>query len=234
MKTTDDIKKEFGDRLVTFKDGGVGIACGLHVTAKALAGTDPVVSFVASDGSVDRYNEVILPTAWGDFKNFRRNPVITDCHNYSSIGFILGRAIRYEVKNGALENDVLFALDNPLGKVAYDMARNQFIPTQSVGFIPDEWINGNESGKPDRTYTKCDLLEIALTVVPANPNASYLSKAFAAGALQRSDLRELRAWLKQFCSEEADPAAKAGPSGGGVHDGQLLRIARELRQVLKN
>ena len=128
----------------------------------------------------------------------------------------------------------LFATANPLGKIGYDIARQGFCPTQSVGFIPEEWVNGNEAGKPDRTYTKCDLLEIALTVVPANPNASNIKKAFEAGALQRSDLRELSHWLKQFCSEAADPATKAGPSGGGIHDGRLLQIARELRHVLKH
>ena len=233
MKTLDQLQKEFGARLVKLNTGSDGLQCGLHVTARQLEGDQPIVSFIASDGSVDRYNEVILPTAWGTFKNFRKNPVITDCHNYSSIGFTLGRAVRYEVNaGGQLENDVLFAVCNPLGKIGYDMARQGFCPTQSVGFIPEEWTNGNEASKPDRTYTQCDLLEIALTVVPANQNASNIKKAFEAGAVEKSDLRELVAWLKQFSDDQPNPAAKGGASGAGVHDAQLLELARTLKSVL--
>ena len=234
MKTLEQLQKEFGGRLVKLHTGADGLQCGLHVKAKQLDGDQPIVSFIASDASVDRYNEVILPTAWGDFKNFRKNPAITDCHNYSSIGFKLGSAVRYEVNAaGQLENDVLFAVCNPLGKIAYDMARTGHLPTQSVGFIPEEWMNGNKAGEPDRTYSKCDLLEIALTVVPANQNASNIKKAFAAGAIEKSDLRELASWLKQFCGEETDPAAKGGTSGAGVFDVRLLQLAKGLRDCLK-
>jgi len=225
------IQKEFGKRAVTLNTGALGLICGLHMTARAVAGDQPIVSYIASDATVDRYNESIDQKAWGDFANFKLNPAITDCHNYSSVAFKLGSAVRYEVKNGKLENDVLFATANPLGKIAYDMARTGHLPTQSVGFIPLEWENGVGKDMPDRTYTKCDLLEIALTVVPANPNASNLRKAFEAGALEKSDLRELAQWLKQFCSDEADPRTKAGSSGSGVHDEQLLQMMRTAKTL---
>lgn len=223
MKNISQLKTEFGSRLVTFKDGRAGIACGLSMRTRAVAGDAPVISFIASDATVDRYNEVILPEAWSDFRNFNKNPVITDCHNYSSVGFILGRAIRCEVKNGRLENDVLFAVQNPLGKVAYDMAKAGFCPTQSVGFIPMEWESGAGRGEPDRTYTKCDLLEIALTVVPANPGASQIKSAFEADVLAKSDLRAMRDWLKQVC----------GDAGESSREHQLLSISRQLAAVLK-
>lgn len=238
MKT---IQQEFGARVCTLNNGMAGLRAGLHFTAKQVEGDLPIVSFIASDNSVDRYNEVILPTAWGDFKNFKRNPVITDCHNYSSIGFTLGRAVRYEVSaRGELENDVLFAVCNPLGKIAYDMSRHGFCTTQSVGFIPEEWTNGNAKGQPDRTYTKCDLLEIALTVVPANPNASNIKKAYGAGALEKSDLREAVKWLAQFCSETANPGSQSGANGAGDHVAQFLqyataeRLIRALREPLSH
>lgn len=231
MKTLD---QEFGTRLVKLNTGARGLRCGLHVAARQVDGDEPIVSFIASDNSVDRYNEVIDQKAWGNFTNFRRNPAITDCHNYSSITFKLGSAVRYEVKNGLLENDVLFAVVNPLGKIAYDMARTGHLPTQSVGFVPEEWQNGIGKDQPERTYTKCDLLEIALTVVPANPNASNIKKAFEAGALEKSDLRELAQWLKQFCSDEQpNPGASGRASSAGVHDAQLVQIARSLNEALK-
>lgn len=233
MKTLEQLQAEFGKRLVTLNSGGPGILASLHVTAKQLDGAAPVVSFVASDGSIDRYEEVILPSAWGDLKNFRKNPVITDCHNYSSVGFILGKAIRCEVKNGVLEDDVEFAVSNPLGKIGYDLARQGFCPTQSVGFMPEEWTNGDAPGKPCRTYSKCDLLEIALTVVPANPNASNIKKAVDEGAVLKSDVIEAAKWLAQFCSEQADPKRPAGASAFGVHEARALQTFRGLRDVLK-
>jgi hypothetical protein len=224
---------EFGTRLVNLKTGQ-GLIASLSFTAKQVEGDQPIVSFCATDGSVDRYNEVILPAAWGDMKNFKRNPVITDCHNYSSVGFILGKAVRCEVKNDKMENDVLFACENPLGKIAYDLARCGFCPTQSVGFMPLEWTNGQSVGQPDRTYSKCDLLEIALTVVPANPNASNIKKAYQAGALQRSDLREAAKWLNQFCSDQVDPKHKSGANVLEANNALVAKTLSGLRDVLSH
>src|SRR5262249_38852353 len=102
MKT---LKEEFGDRLVTLSTGALGIRGGLACEIKDLGGDEPVMDFIASDGSVDRYNEVINPAGWV-LDNFQKNPVIPDCHDYSSICKILGRAQSCSVVNGKLVNRV--------------------------------------------------------------------------------------------------------------------------------
>jgi HK97 family phage prohead protease len=191
------------------------------------------MDFIGSDGSVDRYNEVIDHAAWGDMKNFRANPVIPDCHDYSSIGKILGRAVSVEVKDGKLCNRVEFCLDNPMGALAFKMAKGGFLNSQSVGFIPEDWQSGEAAGEPDRTYTKCELLEISMVVVPANPGAT-VGLALKSGAIERADLKAVAEYLKQFCGEEADPSTQAGASGAGIFDARLLQLARGLRDVLKN
>ncbi len=73
-----------------------------------------------------------------------------------------------------------------MGNLAYKMAKGGFIKSQSVGFIPIEWTNGNDKDAPDRTYTKCELLEISLVVVPANPGAT-IGLALKSGAINARD-----------------------------------------------
>lgn len=220
---------EFGDRLVTLNSGAKGLRGGLHCDVKSL-GDEPCMEFIASDETLDRYDEVIKVDGW-QLDNFRANPVIPDCHDYSSIGKILGRAKSIEVRDGKLINQVEFCMENPMGSLAYKMAKGGFIKSQSVGFIPLEWTNGNEKDQPWRTYTKTELLEVSLVVVPANPGAT-IGLALKSGAVERKDLKELRDWLKEFCGDEADPAGTAGASAGGVLDAQLLQLARDLGKVL--
>jgi len=221
---------EFGSRICTLNNGAKGLRAGIHCTAREVPGDAPMMDFIGSDNSVDRYNEVIDQQGW-QLDNFRANPVIPDCHDYSSISRILGRAVMVDVKDGQLVNRVEFCLDNPMGNLAWKMARGGFIKSQSVGFIPLEWTNGGGKDQPDRTYTKQELLEISLVVVPANPGAT-VGLALKQGAIERTDLQAVIAFLKEFCSDEAVPKGTAGASALGNHDAQLLQIARSLRVAL--
>jgi len=226
---------EFGKRLVTLNTGAQGLRGGLLCEVKEISGDAPCMDFIASDETLDRYDEVVSVDGW-QLENFRKNPVIPDCHDYSSIGKILGRAQSIAVADGKLVNRVEFCLDNPMGSLAFKMAKGGFIKSQSVGFIPLEWTNGKNgndgNNEPSRTYTKCELLEVSLVVVPANPSAT-IGLALKSGAIERKDLRDLAEYLKQFCSEEATPAGQAGASAGGGSDAQLLQIARSLDQALR-
>jgi HK97 family phage prohead protease len=228
MKTLEQLQKEFNARLCRLNTGAYGIRAGIHVTVNAPRdydgnADDPVMDFIASDETVDRYNERIKQDGW-QLDNFLANPVVPDCHDYSSIGKILGRDIltkSQQIQGGKLCTRVLFCTDNPMGNLAYKMAKGGFVKSQSVGFIPLEWTNGNEKDQPDRTYTKCELLEKSLVVVPANPGAT-IGAALKSGAIEKSDLGELAQYLKHFCGEETAGA-----------DMRLLQIARDLKQVLK-
>jgi HK97 family phage prohead protease len=226
MKTLDQLLKEFGARICTLNTGAPGLRAGLTGQFKTVAGDDdPVMDFVGSDDTVDRYNEKINQSGW-QLDNFRANPVIPDCHDYSSIGKILGRADSVDVVNNQLVNRVRFCTDNPMGNMAYKMAKGGFLKSQSVGFIPLEWTNGAANDQPDRTYTKCELLEISLVVVPANPGATIGNQIKS--VLNVSERRDLADWLKQFCSE-ATPPATGGAPGQGVDGAHLLNLARMLR-----
>ena len=240
MLTIAQLQKEFGARLCRLNTGAYGIRAGIHINVIAPKDydgnpNDPVRDFIASDETVDRYNECIKQDGW-QLDNFLSNPVVPDCHDYSSISKILGRDIltkSQQVQNGKLCTRVLFCTENPLGNLAYKMSVGGFIKSQSVGFIPLEWTNGNANDQPDRTYTKCELLEKSLVVVPANPGAT-IGAALKSGALEKSDVKNVVEFLKQFCSEEsADPAATAGASGAGIYDARLLQMAKGLHEILK-
>jgi HK97 family phage prohead protease len=234
MKTLQELQAEFGARVCTLNTGAAGIRGGLACTVRAVTEMPNTLEFVGSDGTVDRYNEVIDPRAWGDMKNFKANPVIPDCHDYSSIAKILGRAVSVEVKDGKLINRVEFAMDNPMGALAYKMAKGGFINSQSVGFIPEEWTKGKNASDPDRTYTKCELLEISMVVVPANPGAT-IGLALKSGALDKQDLVAAAKFLGGLCGThfcgDTDPAATGGTSGAGDNDVRL-QMARRLLRVL--
>lgn len=225
MKT---LIEEFGPRLVTLYTGAAGLRGGLRCEVKAAAADE--LDFIATDESLDRYNEVIKLDGW-DTKNYLANPVVPDCHDYSSIAKILGRTTSLKIADGCMKNRVKFCCENPMGNVAFKMALGGFIRSESVGFIPREWTNGNSKDQPDRTYTRQELLEISLVVVPANPGAT-MGLALKSGALAAADLRALADWLKQFCSDKPDPDALGSASGAAVLDAQLLRIARDLKTVL--
>jgi HK97 family phage prohead protease len=232
IKTLEQLKKEFGTRAVTLNTGAAGIRAGLRFTVKEVADeTGMVLDFIGSDGGMDRYNEVIDPKAWGDMANFRANPVIPDCHNYDSVARILGKAISVEVKEGKLCDRVEFCGDNPLGLMAYKMAKGGFLNSQSVGFIPYEWQSGKNANEPDRTFTKCELLEISMVVVPANPGAT-VGLAYQAGALERADLKAAADYLKQFSDDNSNSAGQESAAAAEVHAARLLEMARAFRRVL--
>lgn len=231
MKTQAELETDFQGRTVTLVGGATGLRGSLKCEARAVEGSEAAMDFIASDETLDRYDEVIKVDGW-DLAAFKSNPVVVDCHDYSSITRILGKSPDIHVANGQLVNRVEFCLENPMGALAWKMAKGGFISSQSVGFIPIEWQTGKNVDQPSRTYTKQELLEVSLVVVPANPSAT-IGLALKSGAVDRADLRDLADFLKEFCSAKADPEAMASASGAGVFDAQVLRLARDLSQVLR-
>jgi len=233
MKTLIELQTEFGDRLVTLKNGQAGLRVSLKTeqfkTGTAADGRS-VYYFRASDATIDRYNETIDPTGW-DVEDFRANPVITDCHNYSSIAFAIGTAEVIETTPKELILGITYSKANPLGRLAEGLVLEKTIRTGSVGFIPKEGRRGKGGDEPDYYFQKQSLLEFAQTVVPANQNALRL--ALKSGAIQRADLKDAYDYLKQFCGDEKQtPDATGGASGAGVHDARFLQMARSLCRVI--
>lgn len=126
--------------------------------------TENKFNVVMSTNAEDRHGDIVEQN-W-DLKNFKKNPVFLDSHNYSSIEHIIGKVTKIKVKDGRLEGEIEFALDNPKGMLAYNLASKGFLNATSVGFIPLEF---DELGK----IIKSELLEDSAVSVPANQEALF-------------------------------------------------------------
>jgi HK97 family phage prohead protease len=190
----------------------------------------PVLDFIASTDTLDRYHEIIDPAGWR-LDGYRRNPVFQNAHNYGDILFTIGKALVTEVRSGSspqLYQRVQFATDvNPMARIAYGLYKGGFLNAVSVGFIPIRWENGAPDAPFRRKYLEQELLEVSAVAIPANPDA--LALGLKAGAIHKSDLREL--------ASIASAAVGATPSvdvGREQNQGQYLTFARTLREILRH
>jgi uncharacterized protein len=180
-------------RLVTLADGRAGLRSGLTVQTALPAGEDaPIIDFIASSETLDRYGEIIVASGWR-LENFRRNPVFQNAHQYGDVLFTLGRALLTEVRElGSPRRPVLFqriefAVEaNPMARIAYGLYRGKFLNAVSVGFIPIRWENGSAEAGYRRKYLEQELLEVSAVGIPANPEALQL--ALRSGAVAKGDL----------------------------------------------
>ena len=163
-----------------------------HFQAKKVAGDalpmrfkdavnpDRVRRFKASDDTLDRYDEVVLPTG-ANMKNFSANPVILQFHNHGS--WPIGKAVAGGVVNGSVMLDIEFdppEIDEEADKVLRKIDHGT-VSTGSIGFIPKSYVEPGEekAGKElftqypgaRRIYTEWELLEYSIVPIPANTSA---------------------------------------------------------------
>jgi hypothetical protein len=214
-------------------------------------GPAPVLDFISSDGTIDRYGEIISANGWR-LENYRRNPVFQNAHQYGDVIFTLGRALITDVRtvppstlnaqpSTALYQRIQFATDvNPMAKIAYGLYKGKFLNAVSVGFIPLRWKDTDKVAagraatgvQATRIYLEQELLEVSAVGIPANPNALVLG--LNAGAIEKTDLRDLQDLLKQTLGTpthepETVPIKFISPSTA-----DLLRLAKQVRDLLKS
>ena len=225
-----ELNTEFSERLITLCDGRSGLRGGVSVEVREAdaAGSEShdlpsVLDFIASDETLDRYDEIISASGW-QLANYRRNPVFQNAHQYGDVIFTLGKALITEVRDGRLYQRIQFATDvNPMARIAYGLYRGKFLNAVSVGFIPVRWENGSAEKGFRRKYVEQELLEVSAVGIPANPNA--LALGLRSGAVQKSDIKELSELLtKTLCGDSSASSSESQ---------RLLPLARELRDLLK-
>ncbi|NLH62456.1 MAG: hypothetical protein GX452_13740 [Ignavibacteriales bacterium] len=148
----------------------------LKAVVKQINPADYTVDILASSPAVDRDKEMILPTAW-DTKNFLKNPVLVNAHDYKDVENILGKFEKIWIDNEGLHGTVKYFVGqgNPKADWAWALAKNG-IAAYSVGFIEKKSEPGTEG--VSKIYTSVELLEISQVVVPANPEAIISSNDF--------------------------------------------------------
>jgi len=262
---------DLSPRLVTLSDGRPGLRGGMHidirepsptldsgprtqdsnpptldVRPKTQDSSRACLDFIASDETLDRYDEIVTATGW-KLESYRRNPVFQNAHKYGDVIFTLGKALttelRYVAGRQALCQTVEFAVGvNPMAKIAYGLYRGKFLNAVSVGFIPLKWENGPGPSGPStlnsptinqqfrRRYIEQELLEVSAVGIPANPNA--LALGLKAGAIEKSDLKDTLDLLRSFSDSELKVQG-SGSRPSTVSHQQLLSIARDLHALLR-
>lgn len=204
----------------------------LIVTPKILDEKTGLVRYVASDETMDCYNEIVRASGW-QFTHFAKNAPFVDSHDYSSITKLLGQVVDFRVVGNALEEDVMYSREpGTLAEWAFKMVRDGFLRAVSVGFVPvqmcSKWdadktafvdqinqlaLTGADAARLSCVYIRQEQLELSQCVIGANPNA--LAKAYKGGTLTEEDIdkfSEMVAKTKQAPSADGSVAAdRASP-----------------------
>jgi HK97 family phage prohead protease len=146
------------------------------IVHKTVASDGGGLEFVLSDGTVDRYGDIVEPDGW-DLRNFKKNPIALFGHSSS---FPIGKWSDLRVEAGKLIGRLNLAkrgtsqrLDELIGLVEQGILR-----AVSVGFmaVKAEPLDAEKPYGAQR-YLKSELLETSLVSVPANPAAIALAKS---------------------------------------------------------
>lgn len=121
------------------------------------------ITFVVSDGQVDRHGDSLNPNGW-QIENYMKNPVVLFGHNYKDLP--VGKTLKIWVENGQEVLARMKFAKHDFAKKVWDLIEGEFLNATSVGFIP---LKLDEEGQ--YTWSNMELLEISVVPVPANPRA---------------------------------------------------------------
>lgn len=140
---------------------------------------------VISTKAVDRDGEVLLPIG-ANLEYFKKAPQVLWAHDYK--GLPIGKALWIKKNKDMVLAKTKYA-NHQFAEDVWNLKKDRFLKTNSVGFIPYEWVEDKEEIKklvkkydiktedPEsikRIYTKWELLEYSNVPVPANPEALTL------------------------------------------------------------
>lgn len=149
----------------------------MTIVRKTIAERDGF-DFVMSDGTVDRYGDIVDPKGW-DLTHFAedKNPIALFAHDSK---FPIGTWGNVRVKAGKLIGTLRLAKQGTSDRIneLISLVEQNVLRAVSVGFAPDdqEPIDKNNPYGGQR-YKKQTLLECSLVAVGANPAALALAKS---------------------------------------------------------
>lgn len=151
---------------------------------RAIREKDREADFIASTDTIDSYDEVIDQASWR-LDRFRSNPVIL--YGHQSYELPIGQATRCEIVNGQLECTIRFASAeaNPRAEQVWQLVKEKTLRAVSVGFRPSDGKYELRDNKEVFVLYGCDLREISVVAIGANPDA--LAKMKSAALLARAE-----------------------------------------------
>ena len=155
---------------------------------------DLQLTFIASDESVDRHNDVILQSGW-NLVNFMKNPVFLQGH--WSFDLPIGRVINATVDqvNKQLIITVQFSKTYSYSQTIFNLYKEKIMNSVSVGFRPTKWKWKDETPEgewmwdpADRVFVEQELLEVSAVSIPANVNANIIRSFKGMGDEQKEQM----------------------------------------------
>ena len=244
---------------VTLHDGRAGLRGGIAVDigeptveqvsrdgVDRVATGDPaaILDFIASDETLDRYEEIICAAGWR-LDNYQRNPVFQNAHKYGDILFTLGRALVTEVRAVAgrqvLFQRVEFATaHNPMAKIAYGLYKGKFLNAVSVGFIPVRWENpdGSEQGSSQGCGwpqpTASEEVEADRPATPSSLSPLPTSVSTPSGRFRRRYLEQELLEVSAVGIPANPNALVLGLKAGALETSDLRELAELLGHLLRD
>jgi HK97 family phage prohead protease len=168
-------------------------------------------TFIASTSAIDSYDESIDQTSWR-LERYRANPVVLFGHKSRELP--IGTSVKVGLVGGNLEVVIRFATEkaNPLAENVFQSVREGTLRAVSVGFVPNTIRSEMRDGKSIAVLADCELHEISVVPIPANPEA--LAKMRAKG-IGHATPRNANDELLALCAEDADDLDTSEPSDLG-------------------
>lgn len=181
---------------------------------------------IGSTADPDRYGDIVNQNTW-QLDNFKSNPVILWAHNasFSEDRPPIGKATRVEVKDGSLEFDIAFDMDDEFAASIHRKYAAGFLSAFSVGFIPHNQAR-SEDGKT--ILLDNELLELSAVPVPANPNALNQLRTLSFSTYESFDkFLDTDKKVETDDDEEQDTADLKS-----LNDGDVVKIATKVADLL--
>lgn len=208
-----------------------------------------IVEYIASDESLDHYQEVIRANGW-KFTHFAKNAPFLDTHNSRTIENLLGQVRSWSIDKGKLVESVQWAigLGNPVADVGWKMTVAGFLKAVSVGFYPMRYASKYDADKTawatqlrelgmheeqgiSTVYIEQEQIELSACVLGANPNA--LAKAYKAGAINDEELAGVDTFVsRQIANVKTTNEADSPGAASLVRRRARLALFMEIRNVI--
>lgn len=161
------------------------------VTLEADAFADRMLTFTASDESVDRYgSRILVDGTWEgkkhgkgwNLKAFGKNPVFMPFHSYSTVPLGLAVDTWTDEKGGRKRLRQTVLMDdgqaNPAAPFILAAYKSRLMRAVSVGFWPNKVVEPDDEererwklGRFGVLYAEQELWEVSAVAIPANPAA---------------------------------------------------------------
>jgi len=138
------------------------------------------ITALASDGSLDRHGDIVLPSAFKKtMPEYMKNPVILACHLHqtdSGHSPVVGNVVSWSIDKKGLWVVIQFAKGTALAEEYWNLYSQKVQRALSVSFRVLESHFESIEGRQVDVITELELYEISCVPIPANRNALSKSK----------------------------------------------------------